>query len=133
MSSLHGMESTHAGLHPGNVVLDNSFTILLIDVGLSQAVKDVQSEDGVYGRLAYLPPEVLMGKQHTKESDIYCLGTLLWQLVVGVPPRDIASLAVFNNKDGLHEELIPGAPSAFQRCWQPDPNLRPNAHEVTVN
>src|SRR5947209_2438298 len=41
------------------------------------------------------------------------LGTLLWQLIVGVPPQGVASVAVKHNRNGLREELIPGAPTAF--------------------
>jgi serine/threonine protein kinase len=134
LAHLHDMGFSHSDLHPGNVVFDRKYTTFLIDVGLSRAAEDTQSTDGVYGRLEYLPPEVFeKKKQCTQKSDIYCLGTLLWQLVVGVPPRGVASSAV-SKLDGLREELIPGAPAAFngviQSCWHLDPDHRPSAHEV---
>ena len=56
-----------------------------------------------------------------------------WQ-IVGVPPQGVASVAVKRNLGGLREELIPGAPTAFnniiQSCWYPDPDQRPSAREV---
>ena len=116
LASLHEMGFLHQDLHPGNVVLHRLHIIHLIDVGISQAVQEACSEDGVYGRLEYLPPEVFQkDKQYTVKSDIYCLGTLLWQLVVGVSPQGIAS------SDKLREKLIPDAPiifnNAIKSCW----------------
>ena len=84
LASLHETGFTHQDLHPGNIVLHRLHIIYMIDVGISQAAEEESSEDGVYGRLAYLPPEVFQKEQYTLKSDIYCLGTLLWQLVVGV-------------------------------------------------
>ena len=117
------------------MVFDKKPTISLIDVGLSRAVEDAQFTEGAYGRLEYLPPESFKDKKgtYTQKSDIYCLGTLLWQLIVGIPPRGVASSAA-SNPDGLREELIPGAPTAFNEvirsCWHLDPDQRPSAREV---
>src|SRR5438270_34540 len=95
LAHLHDTGFSHSDLHPGNVVFDKKSTTFLIDVGLSGAVEDAQSTDGVYGRLEYLPPESFKDKKgaYTQKSDIYCLGTLLWQLIVGIPPRGFASSA----------------------------------------
>ena len=97
LASLHNMGFCHKDLHAGNVVFHKFHTALLIDVGLSQSVENANSEKGVYGRLAYLPPEVFEGEQYTQKSDIYCLGTLLWQLIVGIPPQADASVAISSN------------------------------------
>lgn len=134
LASLHEMGFIHEDLHPGNVVFHKFLITLLIDVGLSRAVEDAHLEEGVYGRMGYFPPEIFEKKQYTNKSDVYCLGTLLWQLIVGVPPGGIASVAVKSNPDGLRETLIPGAPQEFndiiRSCWQLDPNLRPSACEI---
>ena len=126
------MGFTHQDLHPGNVVLHRNKIIILIDVGISQAVEEAHSEDGVYGRLEYLPPEVFRKEQYTPKSDVYCLGTLLWRLITGVPPRD--TVLSVSTSDELREELIPDAPPMFndtiQSCWHLDPDQRPSAREV---
>ena len=131
--NLHEMGIEHRDLHPGNVVFHISHGVFLIDVGLSQAIENTYSNNGVYGRLAYFPPEIFLGKQYTQKSDIYCLGTLIWQLVVGVPPRGIAP-SDDNDSGRLREELIPGAPEAFNNvicsCWHLDQEQRPSALEI---
>lgn len=137
---LHLYGLTHNDLHPGNVVFrTKSYTnktglfVRLIDVGLSKAVESIH-ENGVYGRLPYLPPEVFDREPYTTASDVYCLATLLWQLVVGVTPDGTAVWAVKEREDGLREEMIPGAPQAFndllRSCWDPDPRKRLGMAEV---
>src|SRR5437764_5280255 len=72
LAHLHGMGFSHSDLHPGNVVFDKKYTTLLIDVGLSRAAESAQSEDDVYGRLEYLPPESFKKERSTQKPDI-CL------------------------------------------------------------
>ena len=134
LTSLHEMGFCHKDLHAGNIVFHKFHTALLIDVGLSRGVEEAHSEEGVYGRTEYLPPEIFENKEYTQKSDIYCLGTLLWQLIVGVPPQGVASVAVKRNPNSLRDELISGAPTTFndiiRSCWRLDPDQRPSAHEV---
>lgn len=52
------------------------------------------SKEGVYnnvtksfcGSIAYLAPEVLMKRGHSRTVDWYLLGVLLYELIVGIPP-----------------------------------------------
>ncbi|RUS23006.1 kinase-like domain-containing protein [Endogone sp. FLAS-F59071] len=129
---MHQYGVIHQDLHPGNIVFVKEFP-RFIDVGLSKAVEDWKEIGGVYGRLNYHPPEVFQRKPYTKESDIYCLATLLWQSVTGVPPRGVAAMGEIR-EDGLREDLIPGAPTGFndifKRCWDPEPSKRPTAEEL---
>jgi serine/threonine protein kinase len=38
------------------------------------------------GTLDYLPPEMIVGKGHDNRVDIWCLGILCYELIVGRPP-----------------------------------------------
>ena len=133
LANLHEMGIEHRDLHPGNVVFHISYGVFLIDVGLSQAVENTYSGNGVYGRPAYFPPESFRQEQYTQKSDIYCLGTLIWQLVVGVPPQGVAPFDS-NDLGKLREELIPGAPESFNNiissCWHFHQEQRPSAFEI---
>ncbi|RUP42906.1 kinase-like domain-containing protein [Jimgerdemannia flammicorona] len=135
LSRLHRQELVHKDLHCGNVVFNRSGKASLVDLGLSQLIQETHNEDGIYGRLEYIPPEVIDGHPYTMESDVYCLGTLIWQLVVGVPPRGNAAQAVRERRDRMREEDIPGAPEGFMEivrlCWNPNPDRRPPAEYVS--
>ena len=41
------------------------------------------NKDKVFGVISYFAPEVLSGKLYTKESDIYSLGMIMWELTTG--------------------------------------------------
>lgn len=137
---LHKYGLMHNDLHAGNVVFrtktyaaGEGLFARLIDVGLSTAVGSRQDDGGVYGRMAYLPPEMFIGKTYTTKSDVYCFGILLWQLVVGVPP-DGTAVTVREEDDVMREEMVPGAPDAFTKllrnCWDREPEKRPKMVDV---
>jgi len=52
------------------------------------------SKEGIYnnvtksfcGSIAYLAPEVLMKRGHSRTVDWYLLGVLLYEMIVGIPP-----------------------------------------------
>ncbi|RUS14562.1 kinase-like domain-containing protein [Endogone sp. FLAS-F59071] len=121
----------HQDLHPGNIVFDNG-TPRIIDVGLSRIIEVEEQNDSVYGRKAYLPPEYFVGGQYTQKSEIYCLGTILWQLVSGVAPRHTAG--EIDRRDGMREEMVPGMPAGYEAivrdCWNLDPSKRPTIEEI---
>ncbi|RUS29268.1 kinase-like domain-containing protein [Jimgerdemannia flammicorona] len=137
--SLHYVGLMHHDLHPSNVVFPDR-TTRIIDVGLAKVIANSTTNDnddpndprGCYGRLAYFPPECFSGEPYTTASDIYCLGTILWQIVSHVPPRGTAG-ALFR-KDGLREDPVPGTPTGYQdiinECWSVDPDKRPTAGDV---
>ena len=59
----------------------------ITDLGLCGPV-DEKSSNKVYGIVSYVAPEVLRGKKNTKESDVYSVGMLMWEIFAGHPPFD---------------------------------------------
>lgn len=129
LAFLHNSGFVHQNLHPSNVVIYKD-SPHLINIGLAAAIEKTHGGPKHYGRFNYLPPEFLEGRPYTLESDVYCLGTLIWQLVTGVPPRGIASARA----DGLREEFPPGTPDKLKHivrdCWSLDPSQRPSMYKV---
>ncbi|RUS17257.1 kinase-like domain-containing protein, partial [Endogone sp. FLAS-F59071] len=79
----------HGDLHPGNVLFHHADIPFVVDVAWGDATARLHNDPGVYGSLAYLPPELFRNprRPYTRQSDVYCLGILLWQIITGVPPR----------------------------------------------
>ncbi|RUS22085.1 kinase-like domain-containing protein [Endogone sp. FLAS-F59071] len=136
LEHLHSLGFYHNDLHAGNIVFHDERHAELIDVGLSTSVEEAQVTTGIYGRLDYMAPEVCSNgvRMRTKASDVYCFGTLLWQMVTGVPPTGIALQAIETRPDCLREDLIPGAPKQFNEilmaCWLPEPDYRASMEYV---
>ncbi|RUO95879.1 kinase-like domain-containing protein [Jimgerdemannia flammicorona] len=129
LAEIHRAGIIHRNLHPGNVVMHRGVPYL-IDTGLAAHVVRSKGKQGVYGRLAYLPPEVFEGKPYTQSSDVYCLGTIFWQLITGVPPRGIAGSLYRNSREERIPGLLPDIQSIIFDCWNPDPRGRPTAEAV---
>lgn len=86
-----GLEYLHAGgvvyrdLKPENILLDADGNIILTDFGLSKILKGDKTKT-FCGTPEYLAPEVLLDKGHGKPVDWWSFGTLLYEMVVGIPP-----------------------------------------------
>ncbi|RUS14730.1 kinase-like domain-containing protein [Endogone sp. FLAS-F59071] len=131
LNKIHRMGVLHQDLHPGNIVYVKGVP-QFIDTGLSTLrTQHSKTKRGVFGRLAYLPPEIFKGQPYTTSSEVYCLGTLFWQMVTGVPPRGTAS---DRRRDGLREDSIPGMPKPLmdliRDCWYEVPARRPTMSQI---
>jgi serine/threonine-protein kinase len=74
----------HRDVSPQNVMIAIDGSARLLDFGVAKAVMTAHvTREGTYkGKLAYSAPEQLRGAA-TKQSDVYSLSVLLWELLVG--------------------------------------------------
>jgi serine/threonine protein kinase len=83
----HGV--LHRDLKPGNILLDDEGQPHLTDFGLAKILEHevgVSGSNDVLGTPSYMSPEQAAGKLATRASDIYSLGTILYELLTGRPP-----------------------------------------------
>jgi serine/threonine protein kinase len=66
-------------------MLDKRGYIKLTDFGLSR-LKLAEKDVSVCGTPEYLAPEIIQKSGHSKEVDWWCLGCLIYEMVVGIPP-----------------------------------------------
>ncbi len=73
----------HRDVNPSNVFIGYDATIKLIDFGLAKARKrQTQSTRGlIKGKIPYLSPEQIKEDNLDGRSDVYALGTTLWEMV----------------------------------------------------
>jgi DNA-binding SARP family transcriptional activator/WD40 repeat protein len=76
----HGV--AHGRLHPGNVLIDDTHSLYVTDLGLGQMW------EGSIGSSApaYAAPETLGGGAPTAAADVYAMGVLAFELLEGRPP-----------------------------------------------
>ncbi len=74
----------HRDVSPQNVMIATDGTARLLDFGVAKAADAVHvTRAGVFkGKIAYASPEQIRGKA-TRQSDIYAVAVLLWELLVG--------------------------------------------------
>ncbi len=82
---LHRRGILHRDLKPANVMVDQQGQVKVVDFGLSVARERAASGE-VAGTLAYLAPEVLQGRAASEASDLYAVGLLAYELILGRYP-----------------------------------------------
>lgn len=88
LDALHDRGLVHRDVKPANVLLDETGTALLTDFGLAKgrAYTVLTRAGQVMGTLDYLAPELIKGEKATTATDIYALGCVVFECLVGSPP-----------------------------------------------
>ncbi len=91
---IHAQGVVHADVKPSNMLVTRGAggvpTLRLMDFGLAQGVRGMTTT-GLSGTPSYMAPELIRGERPTAASDLYALGSTLYELVAGAPPFDHAS------------------------------------------
>jgi serine/threonine protein kinase len=95
LSEPHANGVVHRDLKPENLMLvvtsDGSLQVKVLDFGIAQAVggdTKLTKTGMVYGTPKYMAPEQAKGAEMTGRTDIYALGIILFQMLVGQAPFD---------------------------------------------
>jgi serine/threonine protein kinase len=88
LEALHERGIVHRDLKPSNVLFDGGGTAAIADFGLARTPDSTRlTLDGqLLGTPHYVAPEVIEGLEATPASDLYALGCVLYECVVGEPP-----------------------------------------------
>lgn len=107
LDCLHDKTIVYRDLKPENVLLDEDGHIKITDFGLSKAsVMGDQLTRTFCGTPEYLAPEVIHGQWYGKAVDWWSFGTLLYEMMTGLPPFYSTNLNI------MYERII-RAPLTF--------------------
>jgi len=81
----HEKNVIHRDIKPENLLIGHHGDIKIADFGWSVHSPDVRRTT-LCGTLDYLPPEMVEGKKHDHTVDIWSLGVLTYEFLVGKPP-----------------------------------------------
>lgn len=82
----HGV--IHRDLKPQNILVTDSGILKIGDFGIAtvQSFSQVTESQTIMGSLHYLAPEIIRGEKATRQSDIYALGIIFYELLRGQVP-----------------------------------------------
>jgi len=86
----HERSMVHRDVKPANVMITLEGQVILTDFGIAKIVSasNLTASGAMVGTPSYMAPEQGMGQPGDERSDIYSLGVMLYQLVLGRLPFD---------------------------------------------
>ena len=85
----HEKGLVHRDIKPGNIMITPDGKVKVTDFGivsLQNEESDITKTGSILGTASYISPEQAQGKPVSIESDLYSLGTVLYELISGKPP-----------------------------------------------
>src|SRR6185295_18806941 len=89
LQAIHGVGVLHRDLKPGNVMLRPNGSLALIDFGLAKQLKldvEITATGEIFGTPYYMSPEQGHGAEVDERSDIYSLGVIFFEMLMGKKP-----------------------------------------------
>ncbi|KAI6235335.1 hypothetical protein M3Y95_00040600 [Aphelenchoides besseyi] len=113
----------------------NRLTLKLTDFGLSRMETSEQS--GKFeGSVPWMSPELIVSGYHSKKTDVWSFGILIWELVTNrIPHQELGAVTIA--AIGF-EKITPKIPddcpkylsSIMRCCWNLEPKDRPNFKQI---
>lgn len=133
LGAAHEAGVVHRDLKPENVILTDTGGVKIVDFGIAHvdepAATRLTRTGSLLGTPAYMAPEQLLGQPVDARADIYALGVILAEMVLGRHP-----LAPAPQWPHMSETPPPHLTRVWTRCMQTDPAARfGSMHEVLAS
>jgi serine/threonine-protein kinase len=121
LTAAHQNDIIHCDLKPSNILVNSQGLLKITDFGvalLSSALIDNTKVDTAFGCLFYMSPEQLNKQKVDKSTDIFSLGIIAYQLLVGSHPfgkgsaREVAN-RITNSEPEHAKNLMLDTPSSL--------------------
>ncbi len=150
LNAAHSEGIVHRDLKPDNIMLVDRYGeqdfVKVLDFGIARFVDETSTQltsDGqVVGTPLYIAPEQAQGQTVDHRADLYALGVILYQLVVGKVPfksETLVGLLLMHAQEPPPppSEVVPGqvpqhVEAAILRLMEKDPGARPQSATEVV-
>ncbi|HEV8535528.1 MAG TPA: serine/threonine-protein kinase [Candidatus Limnocylindria bacterium] len=103
----HSKGIVHADLKPSNILFDANDTAKICDFGIARTPQEDADTPQLYATAMYVAPERVEGKSASVQSDVYGLGLVLYETLVGKPPFTSSNAAVLLRDHVVRQPVPP--------------------------
>ncbi|XP_055963430.1 aurora kinase A [Sorex fumeus] len=134
LSYCHSKRVIHRDIKPENLLLGSAGELKIADFGWSVHAPSSRRTT-LCGTLDYLPPEMIEGRMHDEKVDLWSLGVLCYEFLVGKPPFEATTYQETYRRISRVEITFPdfvtdGARDLISRLLKHAPSQRPTLREV---
>src|SRR5688500_9119072 len=111
----------HRDVSPSNIICSYAGEVKLCDFGIAKAtLSRVTTKTGVIkGKVKYMSPEQALGRKLDHRSDIFSLGSCLYEMLTRIPPFTAANemdllIKVRDARYRPISEIVPGVPPELE-------------------
>ncbi len=115
LQAAHSQGLVHRDIKPGNIMITPDGKVKVTDFGIvsiQDEESDITKTGSILGTASYISPEQAQGKSVSIQSDLYSLGTVLYELITGNPPFEAESPIATATK---HLTEKPERPSKYRK------------------
>ncbi len=130
LDELHRAGLLFRDLKPERIVVQDGGNVVLLEAGLAAPIENEETV-GLQGTAPYVSPEQAKGKLQSFRSDLYALGVILHEMIVGEPPHsgdDVEAILAAHRADEIPaapSSLPEGAQELHQQLLAREPRKRP--------
>ena len=143
LGEAHRLGIVHRDLKPGNIMIDKEGNAKIMDFGIARtlAAAGTTVAGAIIGTPEYMSPEQVDGKEADRRSDIYALGVILFEMIIGRAPFEGDTPFSIANKHKsepppIPKKLVPQIPDGLNklilRCLEKEKAKRYQTAEELV-